>query len=142
VQAADLFDAIAAIVPMTTESGPLQASEVWNQAMALAHVGGDPDLLRELAGVFLTDCPHRLADVRSAVANADAAKLKLAAHTIKGAVSNFAARAAKEAAQRLETMGQHGDMRNALEALAILEMELERLRPVLATLTGTEASLV
>jgi PAS domain S-box-containing protein len=142
VQAAELFDAIAAVVPTTMEAGPTQAAEVWNQTKALAHVGGDPDLLRELAAVFLTDCPRRLAELRDAVATTDPAKLKLVAHTIKGAISNFAAPAAKEAAQRLETMGQRSNFSDAAEALAALELELDRLRPALSALTGTESSLV
>jgi PAS domain S-box-containing protein len=132
VQATELYEAISSIVP----SGPAaeDSSPVWNRSKALAHVGGDGDLLRELAALFLEESPARFADARAAVEQSDAAKLRLAAHTLKGAVGNFAAASAWEAAHRLETMGQCGDLTGAAEAIAALETELARLRPALAAL--------
>jgi PAS domain S-box-containing protein len=131
VQAAELFETLAAVV-----SGAREPANVWDRTKALAHVGGDQELLRELAALFLMECPQRLADVREAVSRADASKLQLAAHTLKGAVSNFAAPSARDAAQRLESMGQRGNLDGAAEAVAALETELEMLRPTLAALTG------
>jgi CheY-like chemotaxis protein/HPt (histidine-containing phosphotransfer) domain-containing protein len=137
VQAADLFEALAAAVPAAREP-----ATVWDQTKALAHVGGDQVLLRELAGLFLLECPQRLAEAREAVARADAAKLRLAAHTLKGAVSNFAAAPAWDAAERLEAMGQLGNLNSAAEALTALETELERLRPTLAALSGEKLQAI
>jgi HPt (histidine-containing phosphotransfer) domain-containing protein len=133
VQAVDLFEALAAAVPAAHEP-----ATVWDRSKALAHVGGDQELLRELATLFLVECPQRLADVREAVARADASKLQLAAHTLKGAVSNFAAASALDAAQRLEVMGHHGNLDGAAEALTALELELDRLRPQLSALGNSE----
>jgi CheY-like chemotaxis protein/HPt (histidine-containing phosphotransfer) domain-containing protein len=132
VQAAELYQAIASVFPGDPSEG--ESRPVWNRAKALAHVGGDGELLRELAGLFLVECPRRFAEVREAVAQADAAKLRLAAHTLKGTVGSFAATAAGEAAERLEAMGQRGDLTGAAEAVATLETELARLRPALAAL--------
>jgi HPt (histidine-containing phosphotransfer) domain-containing protein len=85
-------------------------------------------------GLFNADCPHLRAEIRQAVAAGDAPKLKRAAHTLKGAVSNFGARRTVEAAQRLEALGKQGDLTGAGEAAAVLEEELERLLPALAAL--------
>jgi PAS domain S-box-containing protein len=140
VQAAELFEAIVAAVPAAPAAST--AGGIWNPAKALAHVGGDPELLRELTALFLAECPQRLAEMRAAIARADAPKLRLAAHTLKGAVGNFAASAAWDAAQRLESMGQQAKMEGATEALAALETELERLRTVLADVAGQRRALV
>jgi CheY-like chemotaxis protein/HPt (histidine-containing phosphotransfer) domain-containing protein len=132
VQAAELYQAIASVAPEGPSEG--ESQPVWNRAKALAHVGGDGELLRELAGLFLAECPRRFAEVCEAVAQSDAGKLRLSAHTLKGTVGNFAATAAWEAAQRLEAMGQRGDLTGAAEAVAALDTELARLRPALAAL--------
>ena len=132
VQAAELYQAIASIVAEAPRAG--EPRPVWNHTKALAHVGGDGELLRELIGLFLVEYPLRFAEVRAAVAQADADKLRLAAHTLKGTVGNFAATSAYDAAERLESMGQRGDLTGAMEAVAELEMELARLRPALSAL--------
>jgi CheY-like chemotaxis protein/HPt (histidine-containing phosphotransfer) domain-containing protein len=134
VQAAELFEAIKTVVP--AEPAVIEPAEVWNRAKALAHVGGDAKLLRELAALFLTECPRQAADVRAAVEQADAPKLRFAAHTLKGAVANFAAAHAWDAADRLEKMGKHSNLSGAAEAMTALETELERLQPLLVALTG------
>ena len=59
-----------------------------------------------------------------------------AAHSLKGAVDNFVARAAYEAALRLETLGRNGNLAGAEEAYTELEKEMNRLLPVLANLAN------
>jgi HPt (histidine-containing phosphotransfer) domain-containing protein len=103
-------------------------------------VGGDAQLLGELASMFLAESPRWLADVRDAVAAGDAGKLKRSAHTIKGAVSTFGARQAFEAAGRLEVMGREGNLGEAGPACRDLEDALARLHPALVAL-GQEAGV-
>jgi hypothetical protein len=55
-------------------------------------------------------------------------------------VATFAARAASEAALRLEKMGRSGDLSAAAEALAALAQEVERLRPALTALAEQAAA--
>ncbi|HUY33783.1 MAG TPA: PAS domain S-box protein [Pirellulales bacterium] len=112
------------------------AADVLDWAAALDRLQGDRELLEELVEVFRGECPKLLTQVRDAVAASDAGKLKLAAHTLKGAVSNFAARDAVEAARLLEQMGKQGNLAGADEALAALERELERLEPAFISLQG------
>jgi HPt (histidine-containing phosphotransfer) domain-containing protein len=62
--------------------------------------------------------------------------LREAAHALKGAVSNFAAASATEAAQRLQKMGETGDLTAARSAYALLEDEIARLRQALRVIAG------
>jgi PAS domain S-box-containing protein len=103
-----------------------------NRAAALERVGGDLDLLGELAGMFLEGCPQQLAELRAAIDRSDAAAVQRLAHDLKGAVGALGAGPAFEAALRLETMARGGDLAEAGAACAALEEALTRLRPVLA----------
>src|SRR5262249_13832422 len=126
--------AIAAPSPAAaaTDGDILDKGAIW------ARVANDPQLLRELVQLFLDECPKLLGDVSDAVYRADAPKLKVAAHSLKGAVSNFSTWPAFEAALRLETMGHTGDLAHAAEGLAALEAALARLGPALAQFAASD----
>jgi HPt (histidine-containing phosphotransfer) domain-containing protein len=64
----------------------------------------------------------------------DAPTLERLAHTLKGAVENFAAHPTAAAAQRLEILGRQGNMQEAKSAYASLETEITRLMKALRTL--------
>ena len=111
-------------------------SELEKTVADLKRVGGDHDLLRELAGLCADECPKLMAEIRGAVARKDAAKLRIAAHTLKGSVATFAADEAAAAAQRLEEMGRGGRWDGVDDALAAVEAAVGRLRPALDALHG------
>src|ERR1039458_8576868 len=69
---------------------------------AWAHLEGDRDLLRELAGLFLEDLPQQMEAIRHAVNPPQAHDLERLAHRLKGSVGNFAAKPAFQAAFQLE----------------------------------------
>jgi HPt (histidine-containing phosphotransfer) domain-containing protein len=60
--------------------------------------------------------------------------VKEAAHSLKGAISNFQATNAVELAQSLEVMGSNGDLHGAEEKLVTLEAEMRRIDVALAAL--------
>jgi two-component system sensor histidine kinase/response regulator len=97
-----------------------------DRQLALSRVGGDLDLLREIAVLFLDECPRALLEIHQAVAGEDAAKLENAAHSLKGSVANFGATAAVAAALRLEQMGRAQQLVEAPEALRALEQALSK----------------
>lgn len=101
---------------------------------ALARVDGDRVFLNEMAEIFLSEYPHFLAQIQTAIANEDCAVLTYAAHTLKGSVGNFVALDTVEAAQTLERIGRQGDLSQAPLALARLETALNRLAPALSSL--------
>ena len=100
----------------------------------LDYVDHNHELLDRIVRRFLEKCPQLLGAVRDAVARRDGPALEFSAHTLKGAVGNFFAKSAWDAAYRLETLGHDGDLDAAPQAVVTLESELERLRPALAAL--------
>jgi HPt (histidine-containing phosphotransfer) domain-containing protein len=108
----------------------------FNRAVALDRVGGDQDLLREVALLFLEESGQTMENLRRAVADGNAFQVQSTAHTLKGAASNFGAEATCETASRLEMLGRSGNLDGAEEALRELESALNGLRTRLADLTA------
>jgi PAS domain S-box-containing protein len=86
--------------------------------------GDDRELLAELAGIFLDECPKRMETIREAVARGDAGALEAAAHALKGSLGNFTDNGPMGAARRLEAMGRDKNLKEAEDALANLEEEM------------------
>lgn len=102
---------------------------------ALERVGGDADLLSEIAGLFLREYPELLAAMQSALARQEATELERAAHSLKGSIANFGAAAAVEAAFTLEKIARSGALEEAGAALAALEAQLALAHPALVHLS-------
>ena len=107
---------------------------VMDRATALARVGGDLELLKEIAALFLDEYPRALDDMRKALATGDAKLLEHAAHGLKGSVANFSAPAAEEAAFQLEKLGRAQKLDQAPEIVTALEQALALLQAELASL--------
>ena len=103
------------------------AAQSFDRAAALERLGGDEDLFAEVAGLFCSDGPPLLGEIRSAVAVGDAAGVKRAAHGLKGAAGYVGGTAAAQAARRLEVIGTEGELSLARGALEMLESEVDRL---------------
>jgi PAS domain S-box-containing protein len=135
VHGKDLHRVIETVILAATAAGgtpPVQDEVEW--PAELADVEDDPELVRELATVFLAEYPKWLSELHSALADGDAARLQLTAHTLKGSLAIFAAKGAAAAASQLETLARTGQLDTAAEALAALEQQVERLRPILASI--------
>ncbi len=141
----ELFEALERL-PLPTRSaglapiGPGAEPATLDMAAVLERMDGDVDLLKELAGLFLSECPQRLSDVRQAITQRDASGLMQAAHTIKGAVGNFGARDAVEAARRLEIDASESDWGQAEVDWVALKTAVSRLEPILIELSPAAAS--
>jgi PAS domain S-box-containing protein len=132
IQANELSEVIGRVLPPPPAAAEAEAP--LDLAAALKAVGGDEDILRELAELFLTASPRWLEELRAAVGRKDVAAVRRVAHTMKGSLGQLGAGAAHAAAERLETMGLGQDLAGAAEACAALEGEVGRLAPVLARL--------
>src|SRR5579864_1538145 len=98
--------------------------QVLDRATALARVGGDLDLLKEIGALFLDEYPRAMDEMHQALAAGDAKTLERSAHGLKGSVANFGARAAVDAAFQLEQFGRAHKLDQAPPALAALERTL------------------
>jgi CheY-like chemotaxis protein/HPt (histidine-containing phosphotransfer) domain-containing protein len=141
---ADLQATIAGHTPAGASAADAAPQEkdlgrIFDPVAALPRVGHDRKLLCELVEIFLEECPKLMADLDQAVTSGEAARLKRSAHTLKGAVDNFAAKAVFEAAFRLEMMGRHGNLAGVHEAWETLQDEVERLKPALAAFVQQRA---
>ena len=104
---------------------------------AVARLGGDIALLREVASIFLSVQDECLNELRTAAANRDLTTLSEAAHGLKGSVANFCATEAVSAAFAIERMGKRQPPPDSVEvdqALRTLELALLALRPELEKL--------
>jgi HPt (histidine-containing phosphotransfer) domain-containing protein len=99
-------------------------------------LAGDLELRRELAVMFLEDCPKLLLEIRAAITRCDGPSLKVAAHTLKGSAGVFKVRSAFEAVLRMEYMGRDCDWDHAEEAWIVLTEEMSRLSATLTDLTS------
>ena len=94
---------------------------------ALDRVDGDRELLGELAQIFSEESPRMLNELRTFVASGDAKGVQHTAHTLRGSLSSFGAKAAAAAALALETMARDGTLVGASQHLCELEREVAHL---------------
>jgi signal transduction histidine kinase/DNA-binding NarL/FixJ family response regulator len=104
----------------------------------VARCGGDLRLATSLARMFLQDSPRLVDAVFESVARGDAEGIARSAHALKGAVGNFGAQEAREAAAHLEQLGRHGDLGSVAEAFERLTREVTALREELTPLAGNK----
>jgi two-component system, sensor histidine kinase and response regulator len=104
-------------------------SDVIDWDAALKVCGGDPGLLRDIAEAFLEEHPRRLDEIRRAIDHADWELLHRAAHTIKGSMRYFGARAVFDRAFGLEQLAASRSLEGAEEILGLLKQELAKLVP-------------
>jgi HPt (histidine-containing phosphotransfer) domain-containing protein len=90
----------------------------------LESMENDAEFLNTLIGIFLADCPGKLAAIRAGVVARDPREIMNASHSLKGAVSVFGAKSATEAARILESMGKQENLEGVNEALGALEREM------------------
>lgn len=105
--------------------------DVFDPDGALEQVGGDMEVLEDLVTLFYDEYPKLMTEIHTTLAAVDAVALRRAAHTLKGSAAVFAAKRTVTAALELELMARDGELKKAPETLAILEVEVERLKQAL-----------
>lgn len=105
-------------------------------SQALSNIGGDKELLAELAGIFLEEYGEVIGNIRTAVANNDSEALLYHAHALKGSVGNFVAREVEKPLRLLEQLARDENLEDASTVLEELETALSRLTPALRDLAA------
>ena len=98
---------------------------------ALEAVQNDDGLLRIVIETFLEESPQKMAAIRQAIDEGDAASLRISAHALKGGIRYFGHCRAFELARELEAVGQRGTLGEAPPLLVDLDAELGNLLPLL-----------
>jgi protein-histidine pros-kinase len=103
----------------------VSSSGVCDLDAVLNALEGDRALLSRMIDIFLQESPALLERTRQALSARDARNVGRAAHTLRGALANFAARGAGGTAQQLEHSAGCGDWQGAAAAHAQLEKQME-----------------
>ncbi|MDZ4659979.1 MAG: ATP-binding protein [Pseudomonadota bacterium] len=100
----------------------------------LKNFEGDQEILNIAVESYFSFFQPCLSEIRSAVIEKNAPALYKAAHSLKGAVSNFLLDGVTEAVLKLETMGRNNDFTEIAWAMTQLEAGIEQLNAELAKL--------
>ena len=93
---------------------------------ALESVGGDVDIMLEAIAMVLEEVPPQQQSLQEAMAGQDPKGVEAKAHRIKGVMGNIGGLAARDIAQKLETMGEQGDLVGGTALVDSLAKEIER----------------
>lgn len=102
------------------------------KAVALAAVGGQEALLRQVAEVFLMHHAAVCRQLDQALADADHAQLREIAHDLKGMGASIGAHALSGAARTVEAVVAFGASDDLDQSIAAMRGELDRVRSVMA----------
>ena len=105
----------------------MDANNSFDKSWMLAQIGGDLDLLHEVAKIFLQDSARLKGELAQAFRDGNSKALHAAAHATKSAVGNFGAHQAVDAATRLEKACKDGDQLNFADLHALLVAEVDKL---------------
>jgi signal transduction histidine kinase/HPt (histidine-containing phosphotransfer) domain-containing protein len=114
----------AAVMPAPATSANLPSPVKLEDALEV--VGGDVDLLAEVAQMSLEECPEQVELLQQALAQQDAKGVERTAHRLKGVMGNLGGMSAREKAASLESMGMHEDLRGGIEAYKEFVAEYQR----------------
>ena len=84
---------------------------------------GEPDVLSEVLGLFLSDAPGRLTRLRTAWRDGDAVAVQRSAHSLKGSAGNIGAIAMLAVCKELDEQGRAGDLAAMTPLVASLDAE-------------------
>jgi len=128
----DTLESLFARAPAAHNGFETPNADVMDWNGALASLQGDRALLVNVAAAFLEEAPGLMTNLRDAVTRQDGTALRLAAHTLKGAVQYFGARRVFQQAFELETAAKQGNLTEVEKVLVALEREMVQLTPMLS----------
>jgi signal transduction histidine kinase/DNA-binding response OmpR family regulator len=115
--------------------GDAHVEETFSATGLLARVGGNPQVLRDLARISIEDTPKRMSAIRKAIAKKDGAALARAAHALRGSVAMMGAKEVAEECRKIEHLGRSGNLERAGEVLPSFAAKLSHFESVLRGLS-------
>jgi CheY-like chemotaxis protein/HPt (histidine-containing phosphotransfer) domain-containing protein len=97
----------------------------------VASTGGEAAFIRELIDTYLSDAPELFAQMRSALAAADAETFRRAAHSLKSNSASLGALTLSALAKELEMMGKAANLKGAATKIAAADAEYARVKAAL-----------
>jgi HPt (histidine-containing phosphotransfer) domain-containing protein len=112
-------------------SEPVLARDIFDRLRQAT--ANNPDVLTELCREYVFEARNAIAQIRDALAQADAGQLRERAHYLKGSSMMIGARALSQSCASLEQMGRDSELsaaapelERAVAALTMIEAELLR----------------
>jgi HPt (histidine-containing phosphotransfer) domain-containing protein len=99
----------------------------WSPGTLLSQLAGDEDLAREMVALFISECPRMRRALVDAFASGSPDAVRRAAHSFKGAVSNFSDDGLTATARQLEQTAAEGRLDDAATLFERLEQETDDL---------------
>jgi len=96
---------------------------IFDEAKLLQRVGGNQTILLKVIRAFLSSVPQQIAELQTALDNADLSDLHIRAHTLKGSTANVEALRIRALAQRIEEIAREGSCDGVSELIAQVETE-------------------
>jgi PAS domain S-box-containing protein len=103
------------------------AAVVFDEEAALAYAGGDRRLLKQVVDLFRSDSPLSFRKIDRALRSRDSEGLRMAAHSLKGAIATVGSPAGKKAAADLELMARSHQFADAEQVFGDLRELVGRL---------------
>ena len=116
-------------VPASLQTPPIDIDRI------MTRVGGRRQILKKMVDIFTEELPDQIAALHRAIDQQSSEDLRQAAHALKGAIANFDAKTAYEAAFALEQMGKSNNLSQASATCQKLEHELSAVQNALKELT-------
>ena len=112
--------------------------EILDRTEALELLGGMADVAVELVAAFQHEYPPLMDQIRQGFDLDNLDQVGRAAHQIKGSLALLAAHPAAHAAALVERHSRAGNRSNSETAWSVLQDEIRRLQPIIATLASSE----
>ena len=117
---------------------PARSAGPVDYELLLERLGGDVELVADVARLFLEFCPGGVSAIKAAIDRRDAIGLTTTAHALKGAAANLSARALCDAAQTLERLGAELRLAPAQAAWRRLSVEAAAVMDTLRQFDGVK----
>jgi signal transduction histidine kinase/DNA-binding response OmpR family regulator len=140
IRAADVFRELAVLVPNAGDDhdtgASLAPSGVFDRAALLDMLGDDEALTDTILETFYNQAPGQVERIRQGIEAGDAAGLREAAHSLKGAAGTITASRVAELAEMIEAAGRAGTV-PAMTLADDLDAALAELRRMAPVRTGS-----
>ncbi len=115
-----------AVLGHVLQQSGLAVAQEWDEATALAQLGGNATLLAELRRMFVQESPHRLAEAEAALERGDVSSALRALHALKGNAATVGAMGVSAVARAAHEALRLGHVAEAIVLLPALRQALEQ----------------
>lgn len=102
-------------------------NSAWNEAKAIDRLNCPPELIMNIASLFLRDGPDQLQQIENAIAARDYESTRIAAHSLFGTSTHFCTSSFESTCQNLQGLLKQQDWQQAEHCFAQLQREYDEL---------------